>query len=249
MRGSIRRLLVPGLFALAMMAPTASPARAEPIQPDFPQTLPKPLPKPGAPASRATPAPAVIPGARCIAAVVTEDTGTSDAFLYRELFLRPHGPQRRDGMAVADPSAPCPPDAVRSAARNALIACRERAINPSNCVYGDMDHNFMITTDVSDSSAEHSVVLATEARYLGIACVPIGGIDVCSIASGNDAAAAVEAARARCKRAHGDGCVLTNAVPVAPPADPAADAPATHAAPARPAPPHPVPYHPTPLHR
>ena len=243
MRHSLFRVLLPGLLALTLLGRAASPARAEPIQPDFPQTLPKPLPKPGASVSHAAPAPVAIPGARCIAAVVTEDIGTSDAFLYREHFLRPHGPQRRDGMAVAGPAAPCPEDAVRSAARNALIACRERAINPSNCVYGDMDHNFMITTDVSDSSAERSVVLATEARFLGIACVPIGGIDVCSIASGNDAEAAVEAARSRCKQAHGDGCVLTNAVSVEPPAASA------HAAPVHPGAAHPAPHHPTPLRR
>ena len=213
------RLVAAALLAAVILPPvllTGPMALAEPIQPDFPQTLPTTPPKPGAPEAKKGPVVTIL-GARCVAAAVSEDTGTSDTYLYREYFEPAHGPRRRDGMAIPGPAPACPEDAVNEAARNALIACRERASIPADCVYGDMDHTFLVTTDVSDSSAEHSVCLAIDARFLGIACTPSAGIDICSVACGQDEAAALEAAKERCKATHNTDCTLSNAVEIAPP--------------------------------
>ena len=143
---------------------------------------------------------------RCTIATITSDIGTNDTFLSRMTFLTLPPPPNQSPV--------CPSGAAQDAARRALLACKERASNPYNCVYGDMDHMFEITTELVDTSELGSQCTSYASKYIGIACQPGDGQDSCNVACGNSAADALSAAQKKCQDQHHGDCGLTNAVPV-----------------------------------
>jgi hypothetical protein len=145
-------------------------------------------------------------GPRCTIAVITENAGTSDTYLFR--------------MTVPAADAPvgaapfCPPGATETATQLALDACKLHAASREDCVFADTDHMFDISTDVVDSSALNSQCFSYTSKFIGIACRPGTQQDNCSIACGATAAAATAAARTRCHANHDGDCTRLNAVPV-----------------------------------
>jgi hypothetical protein len=114
----------------------------------------------------------------------------------------------------ANEPAICPAGAAQEAVRRTLEACKQHASNPYNCVYGDMDHMFDVTTDMVDTSALESQCPSYSSRFIGIACQPGDTEDVCNVACGATAAEATAAARKKCRSKHDGDCAITNAVPV-----------------------------------
>lgn len=146
--------------------------------------------------------------ARCTVATIVTDIGTNDTYLFRVAFLAP------DEATKPGESPVCPAGAAPEAARRALAACKQRASNPYNCVYGDMDHMFEYSTEVVDTSSDTSQCASYAARFIGVACRPGDEEDLCNVGCGNSAAEAKAAASAKCRTEHGGDCTLTNAVPV-----------------------------------
>lgn len=103
---------------------------------------------------------------------------------------------------------------VAAATQRALAACQRHAANPEDCVYADTDHMFDVSTDVVDSSPLDSQCFSYKSKFIAIACRPGAQQDNCNIACGNTAAAATDAASARCRANHDGDCALLNAVPV-----------------------------------
>lgn len=114
----------------------------------------------------------------------------------------------------ANEPAICPAGAAQEAVRRTLEACKQHASNPYNCVYGDMDHMFDVTTDMVDTSALELQCPSYSSRFIGIACQPGDTEDVCNVACGATAAEATAAARKKCRSKHDGDCASTNAVPV-----------------------------------
>jgi hypothetical protein len=145
-------------------------------------------------------------GPRCTIAVITENAGTSDTYLFRMTVPAPDAP--------ADAAPVCPPGAAEAATRLALDACKLRAASREDCVFADTDHMFDISTDLVDSSALDSQCFSYTSKFIGIACRAGAQQDNCSIACGATAAAATAAARTRCHANHDGDCTRLNAVPV-----------------------------------
>jgi hypothetical protein len=144
---------------------------------------------------------------RCTIATIVEDISTNDAYLGRTRFVAPDAP------APGQPAL-CPAGAAQEALRRTLEACKQHTSNSYNCVYGDMDRMFDVTTDMVDTSAVDSQCPSFSAKFIGIACQPGLAEDVCNVACGASAAEAIEAARKKCTAKHDGQCAVTNAVPV-----------------------------------
>jgi hypothetical protein len=158
------------------------------------------------PAKTAPPAPGG-GGPRCTIASIVEDIGTNDAYLSRTRFLAPEAP-------AAGQPAICPAGAAQEAARRTLEACKKHASNSYNCVYGDMNHMFGITTDIVDTSAVDAQCPSYTSKFIAIACQPGLAEDVCNVGCGGTAVEATQAAQTKCKANHDGDCGVTNAVPV-----------------------------------
>lgn len=143
---------------------------------------------------------------RCTVAVITEDVSTSDTYLSRMTFPAPTVPANQQPV--------CPPGAAEAAARQALAACKLHVANPENCVYADTDHMFDASTDMVDSSPPDSQCFSYNSKFIAIACRPGSQQANCNVACGATAAAATDAAGARCRTNHDGECALLNAVPV-----------------------------------
>lgn len=159
-----------------------------------------------APAASNTATPAAS-GPRCTIAMIVEDIGSNATYLGRLRFLAPEAPP--PGQAPV-----CPAGAAQATARRMLDICKQHASNPYNCVYGDTDHMFDITTDIVDSSAIDSQCASYNAKYIAIACQPGNAEDVCNIGCGDSTADALAAARKKCQANHDGECVVTNVAPV-----------------------------------
>ncbi len=215
MRSTIAWMVGLGAVTFAAVAwAQSSPPPANPFVGAMPGPDTITSPSGNAPPHVATPpagAPAtapVIAGPRCTIATITEDVGTNDTFLSRMTFPAPEAP------ASPQQSPVCPAGAAHVAAQRALDACRQRAFNPYNCAFADTDHAFDITSDVVDSSALDTQCASYAAKFIGLACEPGQTQDNCSVACGDTAAAARDAAQTRCNTTHGDACPLVNAAPV-----------------------------------
>jgi hypothetical protein len=192
------------LILCAALMGTTQAARADALTPAL---------DPLAPAANQQDTPRVSPTApgaeapRCTVAAIVEDIGTNDTYLGRTRFVAPE---------ASPPGQPaiCPAGAAQEAVRRTLEACKQHASNPYNCVYGDMDHMFDVTTDMVDTSAVDSQCPSYSSKFIGIACQPGDTQDVCSVACGASAAKATEAARQKCQSKHDGACAITNAVPV-----------------------------------
>jgi hypothetical protein len=145
-------------------------------------------------------------GPRCTIAVITENAGTSDTFLFRMTVPAADAPT---GAAPV-----CPPGAAEAATRLALDSCKLHAASREDCVFADTNHMFDISTDLVDSSPLNSQCFSYTSKFIAIACRPGAQQDNCSIACGTTAAAATAAARSRCHANHDGDCTLLNAVPV-----------------------------------
>ena len=187
------------LFALLLWP--GSLARADTLAPATTPLAPPVV----APATSAAPASAIAP--RCTIAAIAEDIGANVAYLSRTRFLAPEAPP-------AGQPAICPVGAAHEATRRALTVCKQHAANPYNCVYGDMDHMFDVTTDIVDTIEADSQCASYAAKFIGIACQPGLAEDVCNVACGATASEATETARKKCKAKHDGECPVTNAVPV-----------------------------------
>lgn len=184
---------------------SGSAARADALTPALDPLAPSANqipPQSGAPAPVSSAA-----GPRCTIAAIVEDIATNDTYLGRTRFLSPELPP-------AGQPAICPAGAAQEAVRRTLEACKRHASNPYNCVYGDMDHMFDVTTDVVDTSALDSQCPSYSAKFIGIACQSGLAEDVCNVACGATAAEATEAARKKCRSKHDGDCAVTNAVSV-----------------------------------
>ena len=201
----VLRVLRAALMLCAVLVGTHHVARADALTPAL-----NPLAPSANQATTQAPATATAPAAnapRCTIAAIVEDIGTNDAYLGRTRFVAPQAP------APGQPAI-CPPGAAQEAVRRTLEACKRHASNPYNCVYGDMDHMFDVTTDMVDTSALDSQCPSFSAKFIGIACQPGLAEDVCNVACGASAAAAIEAARKKCTSKHDGDCAVTNAVSV-----------------------------------
>jgi hypothetical protein len=145
-------------------------------------------------------------GPRCTIAVIVENATTSDTYLSRMSFPAPD--------ASAGQVSVCPPGAAEAATQRALDACKLRAANREDCTFADTDHMFDISTDVVDSSALDSQCFSYKSKFIGVACGPGSHQDNCNIGCGDTAAAAIAAARTRCRANHGGDCAKVNAAPV-----------------------------------
>ena len=177
----------------------------------FAQARPGPttVASPSGNAAPSPPAPMHLAGGpRCTIATITEDIGTNDTYLSRMTFPAPESPASANRQPI------CAAGAAPMAAQRALDACKRRASNPYNCVYGDTDHMFDVTTDVVDSSPLDSLCAGYAAKFIAIACRHDSPQDDCSVACGDTEAAATGAAQSKCHTTHGGDCALLNAAPV-----------------------------------
>lgn len=195
MRQSVARVGGAALILGVLLACGAGPVRADTLAPGATAKAPP----------AAAPASSTVP--RCTVAAIVEDIGTNVAYLSRTRFLAPEAPP-------AGQPAVCPAGAALEATHRALAACKQHAANPYNCVYGDMDHMFDVTTDIVDTTETDSQCASYAAKFIGIACQSGLAEDVCNIACGASATEATEAARKKCRANHDGECPLTNAVPV-----------------------------------
>jgi hypothetical protein len=197
----MNRVRVGALLSVCIACSQSGPASADPLTPSL-NALRPPPPAAQSPA----PPPPTDAGARCTIATITADIGTNDTYLSRMSFAASPGPPGQRPL--------CPAGAAQAAARHALAACKQRASNSFNCVFGDMDHMFAISTELVDTSDLGAQCASYLSAFIGIACRPGDAADLCSIGCGDSAAEAIAAARKKCVDAHRGACPLTNAAPV-----------------------------------
>jgi hypothetical protein len=112
---------------------------------------------------------------------------------------------------------PCPTLVPPLVADTALNLCRSHADKPADCVFADMSRGFQDKPDLANTSESASRCTSDHASQIAVACANSGDSAVCNVGCGEDAGAAIAAARSRCEATHQTSCTVTGALPVSAP--------------------------------
>jgi hypothetical protein len=112
---------------------------------------------------------------------------------------------------------PCPTLVPPAVGETALDECRDHAANRSDCVFADMNRGFRDKPGLANTAEDASRCLSDQASQMAVACSDAGGSEVCNVGCGEDAVAAVTAARSRCAATHQKSCTVTGVLPVVAP--------------------------------
>lgn len=112
---------------------------------------------------------------------------------------------------------PCPSLVPPRVAETALNMCRSHADKPADCVFADMSQGFHDKPGIANTSESNSRCTSDQASQIAIACLNSGDSAVCSVGCGEDAGAAIAAARSRCEATHQKSCTITGVLPVSAP--------------------------------
>jgi hypothetical protein len=144
----------------------------------------------------------------CTVAYLIEDFAANQTFL-----ARMHFTPAPNAVAVKG-RLPCPALVPPRVAQAALDGCRDHAGKKTDCVFADMSRGFAASPVISNTAENASRCGSDQALQIAIACGQSGQLDVCNVACGDTAAAAIATARGRCEAKHQRSCPITGVLPV-----------------------------------
>ena len=144
----------------------------------------------------------------CTITYLMEDLSTSDTYAAR-MRISPTPDALASGGRL-----PCPTFVSERINQRALDFCRERVVNPKDCVFDDMGRGFAHDPRRGETSAGGSRCASDLSSEIGIACWNNGTFDICNVACGLNVQAAQVAALNRCQVKHEKKCTIIGSVPV-----------------------------------